>query len=110
MDTLLDTRPMPTRLQIESANRMAWRLDRADAQDKAATLFSAMDDTLRALKAMEACGADPAFLHDCAAGLRDQVSNIEHAIHRELENRTGTIDSLEPIDISDLDAFLAKVA
>jgi len=110
MDTLLDTRPAPTRLQMESANRMAWRLDYADAQQKAAALFQAMDDTVRALKAMEACGADPAFLHDCTAGLRDQVANIEHAIHRELESRTGAIDSLEPIDLEDLDAFLAKVA
>jgi len=110
MDTLLDTRPAPTRLQMESANRMAWRLDYADAQQKATELFQAMDDTVRALKAMEACGADPAFLHDCAAGLRDQVANIEHAIRRELENRTGTFDSLEPLDLAELDAFLAKVA
>jgi len=108
MDTLLDTRPAPTRLQMESANRMGQRLALADAHQKASELFSAMDDMLRALKAMEACGASKAFLWDCAAGLRDQVEGISGLIDRDLDE--NNLNPLEPIDLSDLDAFLAKVA
>ena len=108
MDTLLDARPAPTRLQMESANRMGQRLALADAHQKASELFSAMDDMLRALKAMEACGAAKAFLWDTAAGTRDQTSKAMAAINRNLDEQGAY--PLDPLDLSDLDAFLAKVA
>jgi hypothetical protein len=108
MDMLLDTRPMPTRLQMESASRMAQGLAKADARQKNAALFAALDDMLRALKAIEACGASKAFLWDTAAGLHDQVNGISGRIDRDLDEQ-GLVP-LESPDLAELDAFLAKVA
>jgi hypothetical protein len=108
MDSLIHEAAPRSRLQIASASRMAQGLALADARQKASELFLAMDDTLRALKALQACGAHKDFLWDCAAGLKDQARNVAHAIDVELEERSGC-DPLESIDLSELDAFLESV-
>lgn len=107
MDTLTDTRTMPTRLQLASANRMAQGLVLADAQQKASELFLAMDAYLRALKGLQACGASKDFLWDAGAGAHDQAISIMGQIDTDLD--AHNLCPLESLDTSELDAFLEEV-
>lgn len=104
MDTLITAERMPTRLQVESASRLAQNLARADAVQKRGELFAATDDFLRALRALKDCGACKDFLWDCAAGAIDQARNVAHAIDRDLDREH--LVELEPLDLSELHAFL----
>lgn len=96
-----------TRLQLESATRMSQRLTRSDAVQKRGELFTALDDFLRALKAMQAVGASSLFLEDCVTGAIDQARNAAHAV--DLDLRAAGLDDAEPIDLSDLYAFWESV-
>lgn len=96
-----------TQLQIASASKMAQGLALADAVQKRGDLFAATDDFLRALRALKDCGADRNFLWDCAAGAIDAVRNVAHAIDKGLDEQ-GLVEC-EPLDLSELHAFLESV-
>jgi hypothetical protein len=98
---------MHTQLQLASASRMAQVLALADAHQKSGELFAAMDDFRRALKGLQACGAAKDFLWDQAAGARDELVRLSHAIDTDLDEQG--LCPMKPLDFAELDAFLESV-
>ena len=56
-----------------------------------------------------AIDADPARLHDIAGFVRDIVSDMEGGMQKELDTH-GLVDEFRPLDTSQLDELLAKMA
>lgn len=110
---ILDSAPRgATRLQIESASRMAQGLAQADAQQKRSEAFDAADDLLRALRRFkELHTARPQemrdWLHDTAGGAIDQLSNVQGSIDRSLDEQG--LYPIDPLDLTELHAFWESV-
>jgi hypothetical protein len=111
--SVLDSGPRgATRLQLESASRMAQGLALADAQQKRAEAFEAADDLLRALRRFKELHTERPqemrdWLHDTAGGAIDQLSNVMGSIDRSLDEQ-GLVAS-EPLDLTELHAFWESV-
>lgn len=99
---------IPTRLQMVSANRAMQLLAEHNARMKRRDLTDALDGFLRSLRLLRDCRADRNFLWDCAAGVKDQANSIAAEIDAEADQHRA--DAHEPLDLSELDAFIREVA
>ncbi len=117
MDTLspavLDERPShATRLDLVSATRRGQSLALATAHEQAGEAFEAADDLLRALRKFQALRTDRPdemrdWLAEVSGGAINQLGNVQGAIERELDYYG--CNPLEPLDLSELEAFHASV-
>lgn len=101
-----------TRLQLASASSRSQNLAIATAAEHCAEAFAAADDLRRALKRFqELPTARPQemrdFLADTAGHALDQLSNVEAAIDRDLDEQGAS--PVEPLDLSELRAFWESV-
>lgn len=101
-----------TRLQLASASSRSQNLAIATAVEHCAEAFAAADDLRRALKRFQALPtARPQemrdFLADTAGHALDQISNVEAAIDRDLDEQGAS--PAEPLDLSELRAFWESV-
>jgi len=101
-----------TRLDLVAANRRGQNLALASARQDCQEAFQAADDLLRALKRIQALPTNRKqemrdWLADVSGGAIDQLRNVEGAIERDLD-ALGCVP-LEPLDLSELEAFHASV-
>lgn len=108
LSPILDSAPRgATRLQLQSASRMAQGLARSSAAERVSELFTAADNLLRSLRDLQHCGVSKDFLWDTAGGAIDQIRNAQHAIDTELDEQG--VDATHPLDLSELHAFWESV-
>ena len=112
-DVIRESAPMhATQMDLVSATRRGQGLALASAADDCREAFEAADDLLRALKRFQALPTNrkqemQAWLCDTAGGALDELGNVQGEIDRELE-KYGCND-LEPLDLSELEAFWRSV-
>lgn len=113
---ILNTAPArASRLDLVEANVRGQGLALASARQDCQEAFAAADDLLRALKRIQALptnlpGKMRDWLCDTAGGALDQFGNVQGAIERELDHYgCNPLDSIEPLDLSELEAFHASV-
>lgn len=101
-----------TRLDLLNANRRGQNLALASARQDCQEAFAAADDLLRALKRIQALPTNRKqemrdWLAEVSGGAIDQLGNVQGAIERELDYYG--CNPLEPLDLSELEAFHASV-
>jgi hypothetical protein len=101
-----------TRLDLVSATLRRQGVTYATAVEHSAEAFTAADNLLRALREFQALRTDRpdemrAWLEVVASGAIDQLGNVQGAIERELDFYGCNV--LEPLDLSELEAFHASV-
>lgn len=69
----------------------------------------ALDSLVRGLSQLYYVIGKSDFLDDTICGLLDQVTNIQHGLDTDLDNAGLDPSVPEPIDISEVEALLAKV-
>lgn len=110
---ILNTRSArASRLDMVNASRRGQGLALASAADDCREAFEAADDLLRALKRIQALPTNRQkemrdWLCDTAGGALDQLANVMGAIDKELD--AYGCNELEPLDLSELEAFHASV-
>ena len=112
-DLIRDSAPRcASKLDLVSATCRGQGLALATAHEHCAEAFAAADDLLRALKRIQALPTHRKqemrdWLADVSGGAIDQLGNVEGAIERDLD-ALGCVP-LEPLDLSELEAFHASV-
>lgn len=103
------THALPTRLQIRSANAIARNLARmsVDGRREDAMRFFALASAM--MDAAVDAGVSNEWLADMAKGLHDQLSNLDGRMRSDLDD-AGCINDWRPIDLSDLDAVIGRLA
>lgn len=110
---ILNTAPArASRLDLVEANVRGQGLALASARQDCQEAFAAADDLLRALKRIQALPTNRKqemrdWLAEVSGGAIDQLGNVQGAIERELDYYG--CNPLEPLDLSELEAFHASV-
>ena len=69
-------------------------------------LREAVDRLVRGYRGLMEAGASKAFLDDALRSLRDEVSNVDHALNVTIDEAGEWFD---PVDLAELDELRAKV-
>lgn len=73
-----------------------------EARIQRSDLRTALDDTVRALRALLEAGVDSAFLDDTVAGLIDAIENADAALLKDIDNAREYAEDIDLLEAREL--------